>query len=271
MGELITISNCKNCGEQIESYNFCPDCGAKKITKRITFSNLISEFVDRFLNVDNSFVRTFKHLFTKPEEVIDGYIHGLRKRYINAFGYFALSVTITGIYGFLTKNRMYEILSNSTSALLPKEQIDAQLQGLETAYQYQSIFSFLFIPLLAIISRIVFLNYKKYNFTEHLVIYLYAYSHIVGVMSIILVPATFFINNYFIIAFVPFIFYFLYIGYALKRLYALSLKKIILKTLLFFTLLFGIMMLIIFVAVIFAVIHGYSDAAAEAAATAAIN
>ncbi|WP_109299447.1 DUF3667 domain-containing protein [Aquimarina sp. AU474] len=266
MSGLINISNCKNCGQQIESYNFCPDCGAKKITKRITFNNLISEFVDRFLNVDNSFTRTFTDLFTKPEVVIDGYIHGLRKRYVNAFGYFALSVTITGIYGFLTKGRMYEILSNSTSALLPKEQIDAQLQGLDTAYQYQSIFSFLFIPLLAIISRIVFLNYKKYNFTEHLVIYLYAYSHIVGVTSILLIPAIFFTNNYFVIAFVPFIFYFIYIGYVLKRLYALNLKKIILKTLLFFALLLGIVFLIMFVGVIFAVILGPSGVPTEAAA-----
>ncbi len=237
MSDLITISNCKNCGQQIKAYNFCPDCGAKKITKRITFKNLITDFADRFLNLDNSFIRTFIHLFTKPEEVIDGYIHGLRKRYVNPFSYFAISVTITGIYGFVVKDRLNELLVNSMSSLLSKEQIDAQLDSLNVSYQYQSVLSFLLIPLLAIISRLVFLNYKKYNLTEHFVIYLYSYSHIVGLTAILLIPVIFLSSSYFTVAFFPFVLYFLYIGYALKRLYNISLKKILIKTLLFFIIL----------------------------------
>lgn len=231
MNDLITITNCKNCGQQIECYTFCPDCGAKKITKRITFKNLISEFVDRFFNLDNSFIKTCTHLFTKPEEVIDGYIHGLRKRYINAFGYFAITITITGIYAFLVKNRLKEIMwfSNDFS----EQQAEMQSSIFDTIFQYQSMLSFLLIPLLALLSRLVFLNYKKYNLTEHFVIYLYAYSHIVGTMTLVLLPLTFMVDDFMFISMVQFPVYIFYMTYVLKRLYQISIKKILIKTLLF--------------------------------------
>ncbi|MEW7292377.1 DUF3667 domain-containing protein [Aquimarina sp. 2304DJ70-9] len=251
MSELITITNCKNCGQQIEVYNFCPDCGARKITKRITFKNLIAEFIDRFLNLDNSFFKTFIHLFTKPEVVIDGYIHGLRKRYVNAFGYFAISVTITGLYGFIVKDRIFELTSATMSSLLSEEALESQMTGLDMAFQYQSVLSFILIPILALLSRLVFLNYKKYNLTEHFVIYLYAYSHIVGITALLQIPITFLIDSYFIMSFSPFIVYFFYIGYVLKRLYGIDLKKILLKTLLFLMILLGSYLLLIIVSLLF--------------------
>jgi len=182
MSDLITITNCKNCGQKVEIFNFCPDCGAKKITKRITFKSLMADFADRFLNLDNSFTRTFVHLFSKPEVVIEGYINGLRKRYINAFSYFAISITVTGFYGFLVKDRFIELskidkFSNLNSGF------GSSL--MDFSFQYQSAISFLSIPLLALLCRLVFLNYKKFNLTEHFVIYLYAYSHIFCVKEII--------------------------------------------------------------------------------------
>lgn len=250
MSDLITITNCKNCGQQIETYNFCPDCGAKKITKRITFKNLVQDFVDRFLNIDNSFFRTFLHLFIKPEEVINGYINGLRKRYINAFGYFAISITITGFYSFLVKDRLKEIVKLNNYS---EQQIELQSSIYDFSFQYQSIISFLLIPFLAILSRLIFLNYKKFNLTEHLVIYLYAYSHIVGTMAIILLPLTFIADSILIIAYVQFPIYILYIAYVLKRLYKLSLKSIILKTLLFlvlgsvFYIIFSILIIVVMI------------------------
>ncbi|WP_438711407.1 DUF3667 domain-containing protein [Aquimarina muelleri] len=230
MSDLITITNCKNCGNQIETYNFCPSCGAKKITNRITFKNLVSEFVDRFFNLYNSFIKTFIHLFTKPDEVIDGYIHGLRKRYVNAFGYFAISITITGFYAFLVKDRLKEIIKFGNFS---EQQAEMQSSLFDSTFQYQSILSFLLIPLLAILSRLVFLNYKKYNLTEYFVIYLYAYSHIVGTMALVLLPLMFIVNDFIIIMLIQFPVYIFYMAYVLKKLYQISVKKIMIKTLLF--------------------------------------
>ncbi|WP_025741829.1 DUF3667 domain-containing protein [Aquimarina pacifica] len=242
MNKPIVVTSCKNCKQNIENYIFCPKCGAKKITNRITFSYLILEFTNRFLNLDNSFLKTFLHLFTKPEEVIKGYINGLRKRYINAFGYFAISVTITGFYSFIMKGRMLELIAlNSTS----EEQLSFSQASTDFSYQYQSLISILIIPLLALISRLVFINFKKYNLTEHFVIYLYAYSHIVMSTSFLLMPLAFITDNIYISILVSFPIYILYISYVLKRIYDISVKRIVLKALLCLLIVFFVFILIV--------------------------
>lgn len=230
MGDKITITHCKNCETQITGYNFCPNCGAKKITRRITFKNLVNELIERFFNLDNSIVKTFIHLFTKPEEVIDGYIQGMRKRYINAFGYFAISLTILGLYSFFLEDTLREF---STSGSPTEAAIKANKAVMDFIFKYQTILNFSSIPLLAMVSKVVFLNYKKYNFTEHLVIYLYAYSHIVTIVTLVLIPITL-LEVSMEATLLQFPVYIIYIAYVLKRLYNLSWKKIILKTLLFF-------------------------------------
>ena len=44
--------------------------------------------------------------------------------------------------------------------------------------EYASIILMLFIPLYALMSRIVFFNRKEYNYTEHLVIFMYIIAQI---------------------------------------------------------------------------------------------
>jgi len=227
---LTNINHCKNCNFQIDHYSFCPNCGAKKITKRITFNNLTQEFSDRFLNLDNSFIRTFIHLFTKPKDVIDGYIHGVRKRYINVFSYFAISLTIASLYSFILGKYKDVIFANVFTNV---NQVEVSKIASDISFEYQSLISFLTIPLLAFISRLVFLNYKKYNLTEHFVIHLYAYSHITMVISFITLPLLLIVKNIFLILWIQFPVSIIYIAFVLKSLYGISLKKILLKTLVF--------------------------------------
>lgn len=229
--KLSNLNYCKNCGFEINNFVFCPECGAKKITKRITFKNLTQEFSDRFLNLDNSFIRTFVHLFTKPKDVIDGFINGLRKRYINVFSYFAISLTIASLYTFILKKYMEDIFAKT---MVSEEQLEVSKIASDISFEYQSVTSFLTIPILALISRLVFLNYKKYNLTEHLVIHLYAYSHITMVISFITLPILLTVENLYPVLWIQFSASIFYIAYVLKKLYDLSWKKIILKTLLFF-------------------------------------
>ncbi len=247
--QLLTISDrCKNCDKQLKlDEAYCSSCGAKRMYNRLNWRNLTEDFVDRFLNIENNFLRTFIDLFTKPEDVIGGYIDGMRKRYLSAFSYFAISLTITGLYFFvfrklfLTEAVVLESFQSQNTSAPGSEGIAQEAtKMMNWVFEYQAVIAFINIPFYALVSKLVFWNYKKYNFIEHVVIYLYIYSHtqiigsVLGALFIWSVSAQMIISPMLIL---------LYIGYAvyvLIRLFDLTVKQILLKTLLFFVI-FGVL------------------------------
>ena len=96
--------NCKNCQNTLRTdYSYCPDCGARVIRNRITAKNLWYDVVERYFNLDNTFLRTILHLFTQPEIVIGGYINGIRKKYLNPISYLGIAVTLSGALVFIVQ------------------------------------------------------------------------------------------------------------------------------------------------------------------------
>ncbi|WP_369598046.1 DUF3667 domain-containing protein [Mesonia mobilis] len=51
-----------------------------------------------FLNYDNTFLKTYAHLFTQPHIVIGDYINGVRKKYLNVVSYITIALTLAGFY-----------------------------------------------------------------------------------------------------------------------------------------------------------------------------
>ncbi|EDP94592.1 hypothetical protein KAOT1_10531 [Kordia algicida OT-1] len=199
-------------------------------------------------------------MFSQPEVVIESYINGTRKRYLNVFNYFALAITITGFFTFFFLKFYPEIFTEAMDFMNSSQQSEQQRKMFSNfmsgIFDYQSLMYFLMIPLLALISKIVFHNYKKYNYTEHAVIYLYAYSHTVVLINVIYLFCIIVYNpllSYITLLSIPLSV--LYVAYVLKRLYRLSFKKIVLKTLLFIgvgllfyiviTIIIGIIMIIV--------------------------
>lgn len=250
--QLLTVSDtCKNCGTPLAlDQLFCSHCGAKRMYNRLNWSNLTEDFVDRFLNIENNFLRTFIDLFKAPQDVIGGYIDGTRKRYLSAFSYFAISLTIVGFYTFVFRNWFMddEILKQGMVIPgTPQDNIDinSTKQMLDWVFDYQSILTFINIPLYAIVSKLVFWNYKKYNFIEHVVIYLYVYSHTQIIASVV---GALFLWSSIAQMLISSLLMFVYIGYTayvLMKLFGLTIEKIVLKTLLFFVI-FGVVSVVIF-------------------------
>lgn len=90
--------NCKNCDTALQpEISFCYKCGAKVIKNRITFKNLAVYFGETFLNYDNKFLQTVINLIKDPKDVIDGYVKGVRKKYIAAWFF----RHITNYFGFI--------------------------------------------------------------------------------------------------------------------------------------------------------------------------
>jgi len=226
------MSACKNCQNTLSlDANFCEACGGKVIRNRLTIKNLFIHFVEHFLSYDNKFLKTFINLFKKPEDVIGSYINGTRKKYINAIQYFAIALTIVGLEWFIIKKFFPELMD--ISALAQKGTEEMAQKNVNFVQEYISIFMMLFVPVYALISRTVFFNIKTFNYTEHIIIFMYviaqisivgAFFNLVGVVFGISLGSLAFVNGPFQLIFT---------AYCLKRLYKLDFLNLILRSLIF--------------------------------------
>lgn len=262
---------CKNCKTHLKNDDkFCSNCGAKVIDHRITLKHLFHEAKESFYSLDtNKPLLTFLHLFNKPEEVIGGYINGVRKKYINAFGYFTIAVTLSSFFFFIFlkwyPNLMDFTVERAAMPNVSKEQLELQTQVTKTFFEYSSLMFFLTIPFTALISRIVFLKNKKYNYAEHLIINLYSYSH-VSISTTLIYFLTIWNQTIFsIVSLFAIIIQITYYAYVLKRIYQLNAEQIILKTLLFLAILFVFMFVLIVLGIIIGYTTGFFDPIIEAA------
>lgn len=247
--------HCKNCGAPLEDdAGFCSYCGARVIDERLSTKFIFKEILDKVLSVDNKLLKTFIHLFTKPNEVINGYISGIRKRYYNPFSYLLISLTFAGLSTLILRDYTMDIIS-ATSTSNANEAAEAFTKKMmDFIYDYQSIIAVITIPIYAFISWLVFLNRRKFNYLEHHIIYLYTSAHI-SILSSLLVGLIFILDlelmvevslgtSFTIVA---------YNAYVLIRLFKLSFWQFIVKTLYFIFILitFYLMFLITMLFIIF--------------------
>ncbi|RLD28093.1 MAG: hypothetical protein DRI75_07845 [Bacteroidetes bacterium] len=224
--------NCKNCDANLnQNSNYCNDCGAKVIRNRLTPKNLFADLSEQFLNYDNKFLQTLINLFSKPEDVIGCYINGTRKKYVNVISYFAIAITISGLQLFIL-NKYFPELVNLSSVTIEGQEEFAN-KNLEFLQEYQSIVMMISVPIYALISKIVFFNIKTYNYTEHLVLFMYIFSQITIIGALFQLFSAFFGISIGTTGVILLPFQILYSSYCLKHLFKLSLKGIILRTLLF--------------------------------------
>jgi len=233
--------NCKNCENTLRTdYSFCPDCGAKVIRNRITVKNLWYDAVERFFNVDNTFLITFKHLFTRPEKVIVGYITGVRKKFLNPISYFTIAVTLGGLFVFLNKQFFPEAMNYAFNSVDVETLSEADKMGQEIGkkiqaylFDYQNLFYILMLPFLALISRLVFFNKKEFNLSEHFVINIYGYSQMSICINILYMLILWNDRLIYYVASVNGIFQIAYFTYLFKKIFSLNLKQTLLKLLIF--------------------------------------
>ena len=243
--------NCRNCNYLLSNDSrYCNSCGAQIIRNRLTFKNLLAYFTETYFNYDNKFIQTIINLIVKPEDVIGSYVDGVRKKYINPISFLAISFTLSGFYLFFFQDNLKEIMDQANlSNYQGQEKLGKAISNF--VFDYNSLLYFIIIPAFALISWIVFKN-KKYNFTEHVVIYLYTMSF----SSIISIFLTVFIiliapKNYVTFNNIIYFLFFIYHIFLLKRLFKLNGKQMIIKTLAFlplgfiFYLIFCIIMVVL--------------------------
>jgi hypothetical protein len=237
--------NCKNCRKELaETDGYCSNCGGKVIHNRLTLPNLFHHINETYFNYDNKLLRTFTKLFSQPEDVINGYINGVRKKYVDVVSYFALAITLAGFQIFVFNKIGIDFSSFPTN----KEQAEMQRTIAETIYQYasdyQSLVMMLYIPLYAWIAMLIFRRYRKFNYTELLVVFMYGQAQVSILSACIgIAAASFGTYSLLIAGYIILLFQFIYFTYMLKRVYGLTAKQILIRTLLFLLLMLVFMII----------------------------
>jgi hypothetical protein len=208
---------CRNCETNLRTdFQFCPGCGAKLETKRISFKRLLGDLADRVFSLDNSFTRTFLTLFTHPENVIGGYISGVRKKFMNPLSYMGIALTLSGLIVFLIQKFFADKIDLTGISSAGETEFSRSYQ--EFVYDYSSLLFILYIPVMALPAYLVF-NKVRYNLAEHFVVFTYIlaqYSLVSFPVSVILLLTT--PENYMVFS-LPLLFLtLLYSLFALQRL-----------------------------------------------------
>lgn len=270
--------NCKNCQNTLEeSAQFCDNCGAKVVLKRINFKNLLLEFFIVNFGIDSRFFFTMRKMVTHPQDVVTEYLEGVRRRYINPFAFLAvgagLSVIIfnyfaddfMAIQGAINETQIKELKEKANLDIsqfkdisekdkqkkeIEKKVAQMQLDFTEKMWdfmlRYFNLLTFVFLLIYAVLSKWTFR--KPHNFGEHVVINGYIYGFITYItliaffLSIVIHPTIYMIS---------FLSSILYYMYAFGKIYKLSIGKNFLKLLRFLlglvivAIIFGILSVII--------------------------
>ncbi|WP_445748806.1 DUF3667 domain-containing protein [Polaribacter sp.] len=248
--------NCKNCNHIIENdAQFCDNCGGKIVVQRITFKQLFLEFFINVFGVDSKFFLTLRKIATHPDEVINEYLSGVRKRYVNPFAFLAVGAGLSllvfnyfaddfiAINNSIQSNQIKELkqkaeldlssLKNTDEKQLQKLQIEkntAQIQlklmdgWMQFILRYYNLMTFIILLIYAVLSKWTFR--KPHNLGEHVVINAFIYGFLTYITLIFFMLAIAIhptIYSYSILIYV------LFYMYAFGKFYKLSIGKSILK------------------------------------------
>lgn len=254
--------NCKNCKTNLSNdINFCPQCGARVIRNRLTPTVLIQQLNEEVISLDNKFLITLVDLFKKPEFVIDGYILGLRKRYLNVITYYAISLSLLGLQMFLLKEFAPEFLDSESMNFVPEtansESNDFMIKSQTIngyLLEYQNVLFTILMPFLAIGSWIVYLDKGKYNYTEHLVLNIYINAQWIFIGFLLYITmAIFNISDFFVASLIATPISIIYSSYVFKRVFNTTYFNALLRYLaafMIYMITFSILMVIIVILIL---------------------
>lgn len=220
------------------------------------------------LGLDNTYFRTLKAMFVSPQLVLTDYMNGVRKKYFPPFGFFTIGAALA-LFAFQQFTEDYIALSQGINesqfevidkAIEPDQEMDVdsieeQLANAEeiqrTILRYFNFFSFLLLPVYALMGFIVYR--KPYNFGEHLVANAYMqgvtflFTLLFFLLSLLIDPGLYMVSMIFVMG---------YYTYAYGKWYKLSFGKSLVKLLLFLLVLIGFFIALMLVGVIIGIVYG---------------
>lgn len=173
------MTTCLNCDHSIDG-SFCSNCGQKASTQEINWKSFLEELPRSLFNLEKGFWYTLKELTLRTRAALDGFLAGQRVQFFKPIQYAILGVTI------------YTLLQEFNPLDPTKiEGLEGNSDLYETGYAFGQVlkgnlkfFWLLGIFLYALPAKLIF---RKYNFTEHMVISSYVLGH-TALLAVLFLP-----------------------------------------------------------------------------------
>jgi hypothetical protein len=155
-------TTCLNCNELVTK-KFCPNCGQKTDTHRITFKHFIThDLLHGVWHIEKGILFTLKEALLRPGKAALDYISGKRIKYYNVF---YLSLLAIGFNVLLL--HFYDVLKPNEKILINKVEKAPNINKFLTDNVKFILFSI--VPILGICSNLIFKRLKL-NIAEHFII-----------------------------------------------------------------------------------------------------
>jgi hypothetical protein len=157
------IKSCLNCGAEINS-KFCPECGQKSSTHRITFRKFIEhDLIHGVFHVDRGILYSLKGLLWRPGFLARNYIAGQRVKQYNIF---TLFIIVVAVKVFVDDRIGHDVVFRSVD----QSEFAASANRLFDYY-----FKVIFLLTIPVVSLLTYIFYRKlgYYYIEHIVLNCY--------------------------------------------------------------------------------------------------
>ena len=174
---MVCIS-CKN----EHSSDFCPNCGEKSNTRKITFRSISEDTFSTITAMDRGVLYNVKNLILRPQEFTSEYILGKRRGVLNPISFLIISITL-----YLIIESMLRVpIEIPESKLIPES--DIQKVGFAAGKTLAIYFKYFWILSIIPLSVSTKLIFGRYNFTEHLAInsFILGQATLIGLISFLI-------------------------------------------------------------------------------------
>ena len=160
--------------------NFCPNCGEKSGTKKITFASIFEDAFSSITNMDRGFLFNLKSLILNPQKVVQEYVSGRRKGILNPISFLIISITIYLIV--ITVFKVPKEVGEVNGKVYNEEFKKA---GLEIGAFLRTNIKYFWILAIIPLGLSLKLIFRKYNFFEHLAIssFIIGQATLIGIIS----------------------------------------------------------------------------------------
>ncbi|HLP93956.1 MAG TPA: DUF3667 domain-containing protein [Saprospiraceae bacterium] len=212
---------CKNCETEFQG-KFCPKCGQKAKTGRISFVQVLKDLQNQVIHIEEGFLYTIRALFFQPGQMVKGYLAGRRVQHVKPVKFLVwttvISFLVIHVMGFqdrvLNQIKQQQNLQDNSASLHLAQKINDWINA------HPSVLMLFTVPLIAFASWLLFRK-RGYNYAEHFT----GSAYLMGMLNFFNVFFTLFmvcfshlpLSTLMMIGSLQWIFYMVYFGWAYRQ------------------------------------------------------